>query len=150
MNIILLEKIRNLGNLGDQVKVKPGYMRNYLAPNRKAVPATKVNLEKFESRRAELEKRAEDNLVHAQHRAEKIAELAQIAIAAKAAEEGKLYGSVTVVDVVEALDKAGIKIERSEVKMPSGAIRYLGEYDLNIYLHSDVTVPLKVNIIHET
>jgi large subunit ribosomal protein L9 len=149
MNVILLEKIRNLGNLGDKVKVKPGYMRNYLAPKRKATPATEANLKKFESLRASLEKRAEENLQEAKQRAEKIEALTMISVSAKAAEEGKLYGSVSVADIVEALDKAGVKVERSEVKMPAGAIRFIGEYDLHIYLHSDVTALVKVNVVHE-
>jgi len=149
MNVILLEKIRNLGNLGDKVKVKPGFMRNYLAPKRKAVPATSVNLEKFESRRADLEKRAEERLHEAKQRAEKIAALTIITISAKAAEEGKLYGSISVVDIVDAMNKAGVKVERNEIKLPGGAIRFIGEYELEILLHTDVTAPIKVNIVHE-
>lgn len=149
MNIILLEKIRNLGNLGDTVKVKPGFMRNYLAPKRKAVPASEVNLKKFNERRADLEKIEAEKLQHAKTRSEKISALGSITITAKAAEEGKLYGSVTVLDIVDALDKVGVKIERSEVKLPGGAIRFIGEYDLNIYLHSDVISPIKINIVHE-
>ena len=149
MDIILLEKVRNLGNLGDRVEVRRGYGRNFLLPKRMAVPATKLNLEKFEARREELELRAQENLKEAHQRKEAISAVGSVSIPAKAAEEGKLYGSVSITDIVEALQKANIKIHRSEVKMPAGPIRYIGEYDINIYLHSDVITAVKVNVIHE-
>jgi large subunit ribosomal protein L9 len=149
MEVILLEKIRNVGNLGDRVKVKPGFGRNYLLPQRKAVSATKTNLEKFESRRSELEAKAGETLHVAQARAAKLAELSQISMAAKVIDEGKLYGSVGIVDIAEALQKLGVEVAKSEIKLPSGPIRHIGEYDIDLLLHSDVTATIKIVITPE-
>jgi len=149
MEVILLEKIRNVGNLGDKVNVKDGFGRNYLLPQRKAVSATAKNLEKFEARRSELEAHAEESLKSAQARAAKFAQLGTITIAAKVIDEGKLYGSIGIVDIVEAVKHAGIEVSKSEVKLPAGPIRHIGEYDIDLYLHSDVVATIKINVTPE-
>lgn len=144
MEVILLEKIANLGDLGDKVTVKPGYGRNYLVPGKKAVPATVENVKIFEERRAELEKAAAEKLAEAKVRAEKIAELGSVTIKSNAGDEGKLFGSVNVAEVADALTAAGVEIAKSEVSMPEGPIRMIGEYDIDIHLHSDVAQTVKV------
>lgn len=146
MNVILLEKIHNLGDLGDQVKVKPGYGRNYLVPYGKAVPATKSNIEEFEQRRAELEKAAAERLAKAQQRGEQL-EGSSVTIQAKAGEEGKLFGSIGVRDIADAITAAGTEVEKSEVLLPEGPIRVTGEYEIGLQLHSDVTVNVNVSIV---
>ncbi|TQV81449.1 50S ribosomal protein L9 [Aliikangiella coralliicola] len=145
MKVILLEKIRNLGELGDSVTVANGYGRNYLLPQGKAVPATQDNVEKFEARRAELEKKASDELSAAESRAAKFAELT-VTIEAYAGDEGKLFGSVGTRDIADAASAAGVALEKHEVRLPNGAIRVTGEYDINIHLHTDVDATLKVVI----
>lgn len=144
MEVILLEKVANLGNLGDQVKVRPGYGRNYLIPQQKAVPATKANIEKFEARRAELEAAAAEALAAAQARAEKIAAVGPVALARMAGEEGKLFGSVGPGDIAEALTALGVDVEKREVIMPEGPIHALGEYEVNVRTHSDVMQAVQV------
>jgi len=149
MEVILLEKVTNLGNLGDKVTVKPGYGRNLLIPQGKAVMATKENLEQFEERRAELEKAAADALQQAQARAEKLAELAQVSIGANVGEEGKLFGSIGPADIAEAITAAGVEVEKADVKMPEGPIRQTGEYEIALQLHTDVEQSIKVNVVGE-
>ena len=144
MEVILLEKMRNLGNLGDKVNVKPGYGRNFLIPQNKAVMATKENIEKFEARRAELEKEAADALAAAETRAAKLAEIGAVTIAANVGEEGKLFGSIGSSDIVEVVNAAGGEIEKREVMMPEGPLRMVGEFDIEISLHSDVSQDIKV------
>lgn len=144
MEVILLEKVANLGNLGDKVTVKSGYGRNYLVPGKKAVPATADNVKVFEERRAELEKVAAETLAAAQARGEKLAALENVVIKSNAGDEGKLFGSVTVADIAEAVTAAGSDIAKSEVNMPEGPIRMIGEYDIEIQLHTDVTETIKV------
>src|SRR5579885_1812264 len=122
MEVILLQKVENLGNLGDKVKVRPGYGRNFLIPQGKAKPATAKNIEEFEKRRAELEKQAAEALSHAQERKSAL-EGKSVTLSAKAGQEGKLFGSVGTVDIAEALTNAGLKVERKEVRMPQGPIR---------------------------
>ena len=146
MEVILLEKVTNLGDLGDKVKVRPGYGRNYLIPGKKAVPATAENLAVFEQRRAELEKAAADALQQANARAEQLAALASVTLARNAGEEGKLYGSVAPADIADALIEAGVQVEKREVTMPEGPIHTLGEFEVTILLHSDVSQPIKVII----
>ena len=146
MDIILLEKVANLGDLGEQVKVKPGYGRNYLIPQNKAVPATKANIEKFEARRAELEKAAAEALAEAQARAEKIAAQASITITSNAGDEGKLFGSVGPADIADALTAAGVAVEKREVIMPEGPIHTIGEYEINVRTHTDVMQLVKVTV----
>ena len=149
MNIILLDKIANLGGLGDQVTVKSGYARNFLFPQGKAVPATKDNVEKFEARRAELEANIAEQLAAANARAEKVAELAEVTIAAPAGDEGKLFGSVGTRDIADAITAAGVEVQKAEVKLPTGTLRETGEYDIDLQLHSDVITSIKVIIIAE-
>ena len=144
MEVILLEKVANLGSLGDKVRVRPGYGRNYLVPQGKAVPATEENVKAFEARRAELEKAAAEQLAAAQARAEKIAALGVITLRRKAGDEGKLFGSVTNVDIAEALAEGGAEVERREITMPEGPIRSIGEYSVTILLHTDVSQALTV------
>jgi large subunit ribosomal protein L9 len=148
MEVILLEKVGKLGNLGDKVNVKSGFGRNYLIPYNKAVAATKDNVAAFETRRAELEKAAAEVLAVAQARAEKLAELA-ITIEANAGEEGKLFGSIGTRDIADAIEKAGVEVAKSEVKLPEGALRELGEYEVSIQLHSDVSQNVKVAVVQE-
>lgn len=146
MDIILLERVSNLGDLGETVTVRPGYGRNFLIPTGKAVPATKANVEKFEARRAELEKVAAEALAAAQARAAKLAELASVTVKCKAGDEGKLFGSVSTGDIADALSAAGVAVEKREVAMPEGPLREIGEYTLEIHFHSDVTQPVQVVI----
>ena len=148
MNVILLERLNNLGDLGDEVSVKPGFARNYLIPQQKAVQANSANREVFEARRADLEKNANEKLAEAQSRAEKLQDQI-VTIMMKAGEEGRLYGSVGTQNIADALVAEGQDIERSEVRMPEGAIRALGEFDIAIQLHSDVTVNIKVAVVEE-
>ncbi len=145
MEVILLEKIANLGDLGEKVNIKAGYGRNYLIPQGKAVAATEEKIKEFEARRAELEKQAAEKLAAAQARAEAIGKL-EITITHKAGEEGKLFGSIGTHDIAEAITTAGAAVEKSEVRMPDGVIRQIGEYEIDINLHTDVnvTVPVKV------
>ncbi|MCW8875974.1 MAG: 50S ribosomal protein L9 [Kangiellaceae bacterium] len=145
MHVILLEKIRNLGELGDSVSVANGYGRNFLLPQGKAVPATKENLEKFEARRAELEKKAADLLSAADARAAQFAELT-VTIEAYAGDEGKLFGSVGTKDIADAASAAGVALEKHEVRLPNGAIRNTGEFEVSVHLHTDVDATLNVVI----
>ena len=146
MNVILLERLNNLGDLGDEVSVKPGFARNFLIPQQKAVQANAANREIFEGRRAELEKNANERLGEAQDRAEKLQDYIAT-IVMKAGEEGRLYGSVGTQNIADALVAEGHHVERSEVRMPEGAIRALGEFDIALQLHSDVTVNIKVAVV---
>lgn len=143
MEIILLEKVQNLGDLGDKVNVKPGFGRNFLIPTGKAVPATESNVAAFEARRAELEKAAAEKLAAAQARADKLADLS-VTITRKASDEGKLFGSVSNIDVAEAVSAAGVEVSKAEVRMPEGAIREIGEFDIDIHLHTDIDSTVKV------
>ena len=148
MEVILLQKVENLGNLGDKVKVRAGYGRNFLIPQGKAKPATAKNVEEFEKRRAELEKQAVEMLAVAQQRKAEL-DGKTVTINAKAGQEGKLFGSVGTVDIAEAVTNTGIKLERKEVRMPQGPIRVAGEHKVEIHLHSDVNAEITVNIIAE-
>ena len=148
MNVILLEKIGNLGDLGDEVSVKPGFARNYLLPQGKAVTADDENRTIFEGRRAELEASANEKLAKANTRAEKLADK-ELSIAVKSGEEGRLYGSVGTQNIADALTAEGIPVERSEIRMPEGVIRVLGEYEIAIQLHTDVTAQIKVVVVPE-
>ena len=149
MQIILLEKIANVGDLGDVVKVKDGYARNFLIPHGKAKRATPDNLQAIEARRADLEKAAGEKLATAQALAEKL-EGSTLRIAQKAGVDGRLFGSVTNVDVVEALKAQGVNVERSMVRMPSGPLKQVGEHPVSIALHTDVTAHVTVNVVGET
>ncbi|MFZ8913505.1 MAG: 50S ribosomal protein L9 [Gammaproteobacteria bacterium] len=148
MDVILLERVRNLGNLGDEVSVKNGYGRNFLIPQGKAVRATAANREVFESRRAELEAQAAAQLKAAQDRAAGLAELA-VTIAARASDEGKLFGSVGSREIADAVTEAGQEVSKDEVLLPVGPLRSIGEFTVDLQLHSDVTASVTVNVIPE-
>ncbi len=148
MNVILLERVNNLGDLGDEVMVKPGFARNFLIPQGKAVQANDANRAVFEERRAELERAANEKLGEAEARAAKLEEYV-LTMVVKTGEEGKLYGSVGTQDIANAITAEGNEIARSEVRMPEGVIRVAGEYDISLQLHSDVTVDIKVNVVPE-
>ena len=149
MEVILLENIGNLGGLGDKVDVKAGFGRNYLIPKGKAVPATEANTAEFEARRAELEAAAADTLAAAETRGEAINALGLISIGANAGEEGKLFGSVGTRDIAEAVTAAGCVIDKSEVRLPEGALRELGEFEVAIQVHGDVTAHVVVAVVPE-
>lgn len=147
MNIILLDKLANLGGLGDQVTVKSGFARNFLFPKGKAVPATKANIEAFEARRAELEAKLDADLKAAEERAEKINALEAVTIESKAGDEGKLFGSIGTRDIADAVTAAGVEVQKSEILMPHGTIRETGEYDIELQVHADVTAQVKLVIV---
>ena len=149
MQVILMEKVANLGELGDVVKVKDGFARNFLIPHGKAKRATPDNLKAFEARRAELEKAQAETLGKAKARAEKLDGLT-IQVTQKAGPDGRLFGSVTNADVVDALKAQGIDVEKSMVRMPSGPLKQVGEYPVAVVLHTDVTANVTVNVVGET
>lgn len=146
MEVILLEKVANLGSLGDKVKVKSGYGRNFLLPYGKAAPATEANVKAFEERRAELEKAAADKLATAQSRAEAL-EGASFTVTSKAGDEGKLFGSIGVRDIADVITAAGTDVEKSEVRLPEGPLRLTGEYEIELHLHSDVEVTVTLAVV---
>ena len=148
MNVILLERLSNLGDIGDEVAVKAGFARNFLIPKGKAVRATEENRAVFEGRRAELEKAAADQLGEAQGRAAKLEGLS-LTMVVKAGEEGKLYGSVGTQDIADAITAEAIEVARAEIRMPEGVIRSIGEYEIDVQLHSDVTVSIAVAVVAE-
>ena len=148
MNVILMERLANLGDIGDEVSVKAGFARNYLIPQGKAVRATADNRAAFEKKRAELEQVAAEALSAAQERAAKIEGLA-LTIVVKAGEEGKLYGSVGTQDIADRISEEATEVTRAEVRMPEGVIRSIGDYEIDVQLHSDVTVSIAVSVIPE-
>lgn len=148
MNVILLEKMGKLGNIGDQVSVKSGFGRNFLIPQGKAIPATAANVADFEARRAELEAAAAEKKAAAAVRAEKLAELT-VTIAANAGDEGKLFGSLGARDLALAITAAGVEVAKSEVRMPEGTLREVGEYEVDVQLHAEVTQAVKVVVTAE-
>ena len=148
MNVILMERIANLGDLGEEVSVKAGFARNFLLPKGMAVQANEANRQVFEERRAELERAANEKLGEAQARAEKLTDLT-LTMAVKAGEEGRLYGSVGTQDIANALEAQGYEVARSEVRMPEGGIRSLGDYTSDLQLHSDVTVTIQLAVEEE-
>jgi large subunit ribosomal protein L9 len=148
MELILLQKVANLGNIGDRVKVKSGYGRNFLLPKGKATLATAANVARFDARRAELESAANEELHRAQQRAAAIKDF-KLSIIAKAGSEGKLFGSVGTADIAEAASAAGHSLARSEVRLPGGPLRAVGEHAVTLHLHADVEVELPVIIVAE-
>lgn len=148
MNVILLENIRNLGQLGDQVSVKNGYGRNFLIPEGKAVRATDDNIRYFQERRKELEQKAEDRLSEAKAKAEKLANIC-VELAARAGDEGKLFGSIGVRELAIAITAKGIEVKKSAISLPTGPIRSIGEYEIQVALHSDVEANVKVRIVED-
>ena len=149
MQVILPEKVVNLGNLGDVVKVKDGFARNFLLPQGKAKRATEANLKAFEARRADLEKAQAEQLAKAQERGAKLDGLT-LQIVQKAGVDGRLFGSVTNYDIVEALAKQGHEVERSQVRMPAGPLKQVGEYPIQVQLHADVVVTVNVSVLGES
>ena len=145
MQVILMEKVVNLGGLGDVVKVKDGFARNYLIPQGKAKRASDKNLKEFENRRAELEKKANEQLTSSQERAAKL-EGMKIEIAQKAGVDGRLFGSVTNADIAESLGKQGLTVKKAEIRMPTGPLKHIGEFPITIQLHSDVLAHLVVHV----
>jgi large subunit ribosomal protein L9 len=148
MEIILLEKVANLGNIGDRVEVNPGYGRNFLLPKGKATLATSANITVFEARRAELELKQAQELAAAQERMEQLQAMT-LRLAAKAGSEGKLFGSLGTMDIVEACAAAGVIVERKQVRLPNGPIRTVGEHVIDLHLHSDVNVSIRLNVVAE-
>ncbi len=148
MQVILLQRIVNLGKLGETVDVKSGYGRNYLIPQGKALPATPANVEKFEARRAELEAIEPEELAAAQKRADALTDV-NVIMRAKSGEDGKLFGSIGTRDIADALTKSGLEVDRSEVKLPEGTLRQVGEYNVDIQLHHDIFASILVTILSE-
>lgn len=146
--VILLEKVHSLGDLGQQVTVRNGYARNYLIPHAKAVPANKETIAQFELKRAELEKVAQERLQAAETRALALSDVV-LTIAVKSGEEGRLYGSIGVAELVRGAEALGITLEKSEIRLPNGPLRQLGEHEVSVQFHSDVIATLKVNIVAE-
>ena len=145
MKVVLLEKIHQLGELGETVQVKPGYGRNFLIPKGKAAPATEENLAKFEARRAELEKAAVDKLAIAQKRADKLKDVA-VSLVRKTVDETRLFGSIGVKEVIDELIAKGLEVEKREIHLPIGTIRELGDYDVEVHLHPDLIAIIKVKV----
>ncbi|MBI1195213.1 MAG: 50S ribosomal protein L9 [Gammaproteobacteria bacterium] len=148
MEVILLSKVENLGDIGDLVNVRPGYGRNFLIPKGKATVANEANRAAFEARRAELEKAAAESLAAARARAESLSGM-KVTIVAKAGEEGKLFGSVGTVDIADAVTAAGVEVEKHEVRLSEGALRELGEYEVDLHLHPEVNVTITLEISAE-
>jgi len=148
MQVILMEKVVNLGGLGDVVKVKDGFARNFLIPQGKAKRATAKNLKEFEDRRVDLEKKANEALTSAQERGSKLDNM-KIDIAQKAGVDGRLFGSVTNADIAEALDKQGVAVKKAEIRMPQGPLKHIGEFPITIQLHSDVLANITVHVVPE-
>ncbi len=146
MQVILLETVENLGKLGDTVKVKPGYARNYLLPQGKAMPATKENLAEVEAHRAELERQEAEALAAAKARAEQL-EGREVTVVRKAGDEGKLFGSVGPADIAEALSAEGVEVERQEIRLPADTIRQTGEYSIGVHLHVDVETTITLHVV---
>ena len=148
MEVILLEKIDNLGGLGDKVRVRPGYARNYLLPQGKAKFATPENIAEFEARRAELERAAAEALAAAETRRESLAGMV-IEMKAKAGSEGKLFGSIGPGDIADAVTARGVELEKREVRLPEGPLRQVGEYEIELHLHADVNADIRIIVIGE-
>ena len=149
MQVLLLDKIAPLGNVGDQVNVKSGFARNYLIPQGKAVMATKANIEHFEARRAELEEKAAQALAAAVDRAARLEALGSVTIASKAGDEGRLFGSIGTRDIADAITAKGVEVAKSEVRLPNGVIRTLGEHEVTFQFHGEVFSHLNVVIVAE-
>lgn len=148
VEVILLEKVAKLGGLGDKVTVKSGYGRNFLIPQKKAVPATAANVESFEARRADLEKQAAEKLATAEKRAEQLKEL-ELTLAVKAGDEGKLFGSIGTRDLADLISSTGIEANKSEIRLPNGPLRTVGTFEITLQLHADVTTALTVHVVPE-
>jgi len=150
MEVILLDRVENLGNLGDVVAVKPGYGRNFLIPGGRAIPATDANRKVFDERRAELEKSAAEALAVAERRRDMLQELPAVSIAQRAGDEGKLFGSVGTADIAAAVNAAGAELKKGEVRMPHGAFRQTGDYEIDVHLHPEVNATIRISIVAES
>ncbi|BAP57754.1 50S ribosomal protein L9 [Thioploca ingrica] len=148
MEVILLEKIKNLGNLGDKINVKPGHARNYLIPQNKAALATPANIAEFDKRRSEFEKAQRDALTYAQERATQLKDLI-VEITGKVGVEGKLFGSVNTTDIAQAINGGGVEISKHEIRLPNGPLRHVGEYEIAVHLHPDVDASITVHVVAE-
>jgi large subunit ribosomal protein L9 len=148
MNVILLDKVENLGEIGDLVNVKPGYGRNFLLPQGKAALATKQSIAEVESRRTELMKAAAEELVAAKARAELVNGM-ELVVQANAGEEGKLFGSVGPIDICEAFSKVGVEVARAEIRMPDGPIHDVGDFTIGLHFHTDVNVDINLKVVAE-
>jgi len=146
MDVILLETVKNLGTIGEQVKVRGGYGRNFLIPEGKAVPATKANVEIFNEKKAELEAAAAEKLSAAEARAEKVAAL-NVQISSKSGDEGKLYGSISARDIALAVTEAGVEVAKHEVSLPDGPLRTLGDFEIALQLHADVNAVVSISVV---
>ena len=149
MEIILQDTVANLGKLGDKVNVKAGYARNFLFPQQKAVPANKANLEAFEARRADLEAKQAANLAAAQERGTALEALEAVVISSKSGDEGKLFGSIGTRDIADAITAAGVPVVKSEVRLPEGALRNTGTYEIAVSVHSDVSAVVTIEVVGE-
>ena len=149
MEVILLEKMKNLGNLGARIKVKPGYARNFLIPERKAIPATPANLAAFEARRMELERTSNELIATAQRRSEELNALGVVVIRQRAGAEGRLFGSVGNLDIAKALTNAGVAVQKSEVRLSNGPLRIAGDHAVNIHLHAEVNATVTISVVAE-
>jgi len=149
MEVILLDRVENLGNLGDVVNVRPGYGRNFLIPGGRAIPATDANRTVFDARRAELEKASADALTAAEGRRNAFQELTLITITQRAGDEGKLYGSVGTADIAEAVTVAGVDLKKHEVRLPNGAFRQTGQFEVDVHLHPEVNATINIEIVAE-
>lgn len=149
MQVILLDKVAQLGTVGDQVTVKAGFARNFLIPQGKAVMATAANIAHFEARRAELEEKAAEALAAAQARAAALANLSAIVITSKAGDDGRLFGSVGARDIAEAVSAAGIEVTKAEVRLSEGALRAIGEHEVKLHLHAEVNAKVTINVVSE-
>ena len=148
MDVILLEKVGNLGKLGDKVSVKAGYARNFLVPQKKALPINSENLAIFEARRAEFERKQGESLADAQERAKQLSEII-VVVSSKVGLEGKLFGSVTAANIAEGLSSAGVGVSKKEVRLPQGPIRQIGEYEIKVHLHPEVDAVVTVQVVAE-
>lgn len=148
MDVILLEKVGNLGKLGDKVSVKAGYARNFLVPQKKALPINSENLAIFEARRAEFERKQGESLADAQERAKQLSEII-VVVSSKVGLEGKLFGSVTAANIAEGLSSAGVGVSKKEVRLPHGPIRQIGEYEIKVHLHPEVDAVVTVQVVAE-
>lgn len=149
MEVILLDRVENLGNLGDVVSVKAGYGRNFLIPGGRAISATEANRKVFDERRAELEKTAAEALAVAERRREMLQELQNIVISQRAGDEGKLFGSVGTADIATAVTEAGVELKKGEVRLPHGAFRQMGDFEVDVHLHPEVNAKIKFSIVAE-
>jgi len=149
MEVILLDRVENLGNLGDVVSVKPGYGRNFLIPGGRAIPASDANRKVFDARRAELEKTAAEAKAVAERRRDELQDLQDVSISQRAGDEGKLFGSVGTADIAVAVTAAGVELKKGEIRLPHGAFRQVGDFEVDVHLHPEINAVIKIAIVAE-